>query len=114
MIPGTLESDAEQLIEEFRKKIKTVAEEVFSEVYVNYIHHIKTDAWINFRNDVRSALCSDFKKPEYLRGEDAYARDFRALVFKEHREDLIHGLNQDLLLRVKELEVSLKRAWGRS
>lgn len=101
----------EEYIAKFKNRFKSVAEEVLGQIYVDLMPHIENDSWQNYRNDLRSALAHDYSKPEWLRDEHVWAREFRAMIVKEHREALLDGLNKDLLKQVEDLKTELRHAY---
>lgn len=103
----------EEYIAKFKDRFKRVAEEVLGEIYVNLMPHIESDSWQNYRNDLRSAFAHDYAKPEWLRDEHLWAREFRAMIVKEHPEALLDGLNKDLLKQVEDLKTELRNAYER-
>lgn len=102
-----LAQEAEIYIEQFKVKMKRIADETLSQLYINLVHHIETDAWQNYRNDLRSVLSSQYARDEWLRDDHVWAREFRARIVQEHRDALIDGLNQDLEKQVKHLQEKL-------
>ena len=91
---------AMELIAEFRKKLAKEAEDVIGCFYTDVMQHIESDSWENFRQHIVEGLCSysnakslqyDFKK-------------IRQAILKNHRDEIIKDLNQDLLAEVQELK----------
>ena len=98
--------DALHLIERFKAKLQKCAEETISELYCDLVPHIETDAWMNYREEIRLAMSKQYG--ECLTNEELWARDFREAIFKEHRAELEKGLIADLTARIKSLEEILE------
>jgi hypothetical protein len=97
--------EAQELIENFKSKLRKVATEVISELYVDIASHIETDAWGNYRNQLWREL-SDWKN---LHKHHNYKK-VRDAIFQEHREELVKDLNQDLLSEIESLKKELEYA----
>lgn len=94
--------EAQELIENFKSKLRKVASEIIGELYMDVQTHIKTDAWFNYRNQLWREL-SDWKN---LHAHHGY-KEVRQAILEEHREDLVKDLNQDLLAEVESLKKQL-------
>ena len=98
--------EAQQLIDKFKEKLKSAADEVLSEMYCEVIHDIESDSWCNFRND----LLDGFKNYDNRKIQNRYDfKKIRQAILKEHREDIIKDLNQDMVDEIKELKESRTR-----
>lgn len=108
------EKEAVALIEEFRTKMRETAEDILSNVYVDLLPHIESDAWLNFRNSVREevqgSIIVDALSTEY--GPYSFGWETRKKIFEEHREDLIQAINLDHLAEIERLKQELKKSYG--
>lgn len=103
-----LEKEAEQLIESFREKIKKAADEVLSKAYVDYVPHIESDAWLNFRNEVRHEFVKEYATAEVLHELHrpwAWAYSARRRIYEDNKEEIVKLLNADLLEDIEELKL---------
>lgn len=101
------EKQAEQFINSFKKKMKDCADEILGEIYVNLIPHIQTDAWMNYRNDMRSELEREyFKTNDWLKSEEIWACNLRKAFYKQFKDELIDARVKDL-----EKEVAKYKEW---
>ena len=100
--------EAVELIEDFKKKLISAAEEAISNLYCDIVPHIESDSWTNYRNDLMSGFGN------YGNRKIQAKHDFKAIrtqIYIEFRDDIIADLNQDHLEKIKELEESLE--WER-
>ena len=91
---------AMELIAEFKKKLAKEADSVILDLYTDVMHHIEGDSWTNFRQHIVNGLCnySNAKSSHY---------DFKMIrqsILKNHRDEIIKDLNQDLLVEIQELK----------
>lgn len=112
---SNLEKDAESLIESFRTDLKKAVEEVLSKVYVDYLPHIESDAWMNFRNTVRREIqgdmISEVLDKEY--GKYSFGWYTRQKIFEEHKDELIALINLDHVAEIERLKEDLRKAYTR-
>lgn len=92
------EKEAERYIESFKIKMKKICEETLGEVYVNCMPYIASDSWVNFRNHTMQWVRGYKKLSPYD------AKEVREAILKNHREQIIADLNQDLLEEVEKLK----------
>ena len=101
--------EAQQLLNKFKIDAKTVLdnllEDYLGEVYCNIIPEIESDSWQNYRNKIMDGFkdYGNVSKREY---------DFKVIrqqIYKDFKEDIIHSLNQDNLIKISELEDTIKR-----
>jgi hypothetical protein len=94
--------EAQLLMDDFKKQLIKIANEVLSKMYCDVAYYIGTDGWTNYRNE----LMDGFK--DYKNNKKTHAMyDFKAIrqrIFEENREEIIDDLNKDLLYKVEELE----------
>lgn len=99
------QQEAQDLIEDFRKRLKEVAEEVIGNLYCDVIQYIESDSWTNFRNELLSGLT---KYPNRrIQGEYDFKK-IRQAIYKEHKEEIDKDLDQDNLKKIKDLEKQIE------
>lgn len=110
-----IEKQATELVERFKKDLIKCAEETISRLYVDLIPHIESDAWLNFRNDVRDEvqkeLIADALSTEY--GRYSFGWRTRQLIFKEHHDQLVTVINLDHVSEIQRLKEELNKAYSR-
>jgi arginyl-tRNA synthetase len=101
------QKEAQIIIDRFREKMKKVCDETLSEFYVDVSAYIESDHWTNYRNQIMNGL-------KGYEGDLRYDyKGARAVILKEHREEIIKDLNQDLLAEIDDLKAQLKHAYDR-
>lgn len=93
--------DALYLIERFKSKLQIVANEEIGNLYSGLVPHIETDAWSNYREELRIELEHEYK---YSKFKEEWATNFRRAVFVENREEISKLIESDILKRIKHLE----------
>jgi len=96
------QSEAQLLIDKFKKELAKSAEDAITELYCNIVPHIESDSWSNFRNQ----LMDGFKNYNNRLVQNKW--DFKTIrteIFKEFKTDIINDLNQDIY----EENLSLKK-----
>lgn len=88
------------------------AKEVLSTVYTDYVPYIESDAWLNYREELKNELAGKAYK-EVTTSESLWAKDVRTKILQESQSELISKLNQDLLRQIDELKQELKRSYNR-
>lgn len=99
------EAESLQLLEHFRASMKAIADEVIRDLYCDIGPHIETDAWSNFRNEIVSGL-QDYRSRHAARYD---FQKIRESLLKNHREDIVADLNQDLLKENEKLKADIER-----
>jgi hypothetical protein len=99
--------DALHLVERFKSKLQTVAEEMIGELYCNLIPHIETDAWTNYREECRLALQKEYCQSETASSEQAWAFYVRKAIFVQFREELEKGIIADQVKEIARLREML-------
>lgn len=95
---------AEKIIEKFKADLSKVAEEAITTLYADIPLYIETDSWSNFRNQIMSGF-KDYNN-RHIQNKYDFA-EIRQSILKNHREDIIADLNQDLLLEIESLKKQL-------
>lgn len=96
-----LKEDTESALNSFRLSMQKIADECISKVYCDVLPHIETDAWTNYREQIRIELAHEYK---YSSFKNPWAKDLRRAILVENRDELVNLLNADLLERIKVLE----------
>ena len=99
------QKDAEEIYKSFAKRIKSLCDEALGELEVNCLPHLETDAWTNYREELRIELAHEYK---YSKFKDDWAKDLRRAILIENKEELVSLLNKDLVVRCKRLEDRVK------
>ena len=93
--------EAQSLIDKFKAEMVKGAEDVIGRLYTDVAVHIESDSWTNFRNEVMDGYRN------YNNRKIQAHQDFKIIrqsILKEHREDIINDLNQDLLEEIESLK----------
>lgn len=93
--------EAQEYINNFKKKLLDVVNEVVGDVYCNIVHDIESDSWSNFRNQIMEGY------RYYRDGKINHRYDFSAIrkaILEEYREEIIDDLNQDNLEEIENLK----------
>jgi hypothetical protein len=106
MLSEEREKQALELLEKFKQKIRTeinkISEEVISDLYSNIIPCIETDAWHN----MKSTLLGEIE--DYKDSGSWEMKKIRDKIFKEHYDEIIKDVNNDLLQENVHLSNILK------
>lgn len=111
-LPEAGAEQAQELIDKFKHELKLIANGVLGELYVDIAHHIESDAWNNYRNDMMAGFRNYGNR--MIQGEHDF-KTIRQEIYKEFRDEIITDLNQDLVNEVAELKANLEREleWNR-
>ena len=93
--------EAQKLIDSFKEKIKKAADETIEDLYTKMMPYIESDTWCNFRNEIMEGF-KDYDNRK-IQGKFDF-RDIRKSILKNHREDIIEDLNQDMVLEIEKLK----------
>lgn len=97
----------EAVIEQFKKKMVRVAEEAIGDLYTDLSMHIESDHWTNYRNKI----VAGFRRYDCGQADRRINfRELREAVYREHRDELIADLNQDLVDENERLKRQLREA----
>ena len=101
---------AVELIEKFKTELSIsaakIAEEAISGLYTELMPFIESDSWSNFKTSIVNSLSNYDNK-------DIYPYDFqriRAAIFKQHKDEILKDLNQDLVKENEMLKKQLEEA----
>lgn len=99
------EKSAQKLIDNFKEQIKKAADETIEELYCDVAVYIQDDSWKNFRNE----LMEGFKNYDNRKIQAEYDfKQIRQAILKEHREDIINDLNQDMVQEIESLKKTIE------
>ena len=94
------EKEAQAVIDRFKESMKKVADEAIADLYCDVANYIESDSWTNFRNEIMEGFKNyDNRK---IQGEYDF-KEIRQAILKNHREDIIDDLNQDMLKEIDDL-----------
>ncbi len=99
------EKEFQAVMDRFKKKVKTVIDDCLSELYTDAGMYIESDAWTNFRNEIMDGY-SNYNNRKIQAEYDF--KTIRQAILKEHPEELVHDLNQDLLEEIESLKKTIK------
>jgi hypothetical protein len=99
------QEEAQKLVDRFKAEITKAADAAIADLYCDVVVHIESASWTNFRND----LMDGFKNYDnrLVHGEYDF-KEIRQSILKNHRNDIIADLNQDMLEEIKSLKNQLK------
>ena len=100
------QKEAEKILSYFKNRMIDITSEVFGDIEIKTIPHIETDAWLNYKETLRLVTSSEYAS-KFNDAECLWAKGFRALILKEHKDEIIELLNQDNLKKIKQLESDL-------
>ena len=99
------EIEAQKIIDKFKSDISKVAEEAIQTLYTDVAVYIESDSWGNFRNQIMDGMMNyDNRK---IQSKHDFDR-IRKSILKNHREDIINDLNQDLLTENESLKKQMQ------
>ena len=97
--------EAQALINRFKESLIKVADEAIGDFYCDVACHIESDSWTNYRNQMMDGFRNyDNRK---VQGEYAF-KEIRQAILKNHREDIIEDLNQDMLKEIEGLKSQIE------
>ncbi len=101
--------EAQKIMDIFKPQVTKVVtdllEEVIGSLYCVVSYYIDSDHWTNYRN----ALMDGFKG--YKQGKANHEHDYKALrqaIYKNHKEEIVKDLNQDLLEEIEKLKEQIR------
>jgi len=97
--------EAQQLMDGFKVKLKSLCEEVLGDLYAGISMYIESDHWQNYRNEIMDGMC------DYGNRKVQGAHDFKRIrqaILKEHRADIIEDLNQDMVQEIAALKKQIE------
>lgn len=101
----TFEQQQQELVDSFKLKLKSVADDVISNFYTDVTPYAETDATINFTNKIRDEIYNEIVneiKSSY--GHYSWAHSIRMSLLKNHKDELQNKIIEDLQEKVKTAE----------
>jgi hypothetical protein len=93
--------EAELLFEDFRNKLKGIAEDVCSHLYTDIMPYIETDSWTNFRNE----LLAGFSNYGNRKIQGKYDFDkIRRAIFDQFRDEIMLEMPEELKAENQRLQ----------
>ena len=93
--------EAQKIMDSFKPKLAKLLDEVMCDLYTDVSFYIEGDHWTNYRN----ALMDGFRG--YKQGNSNHEHDYKELrqtIYKNHKEEIVKDLNQDLVSEIDELK----------
>ncbi len=105
--------EAQGLMDEFKKKMESLAKEILSHIYTDVSIYIESDSWANFRNEILQGFSKYGNRK--LQSDYDFAK-IRQTIFEEHREEIIKEVEQDIVKENESLkkQLELERSFNRS
>lgn len=105
--------DLQKLMDKFEKNLNEFATDLIRnttrDFYCNISPFIESDHWTNYRSQILSKLM-DYGNEEVGKDE----RDkIRRAIYRNHKEEIVKDLNQDLLKEIQDLKNELSRIISR-
>jgi uncharacterized protein (UPF0297 family) len=93
--------EAQRIMDSFKPRLVNLMNEVLGDLYTDVSYYVESDHWSNYRN----ALMDGFKG--YGSGKPNHAHDYKELrqaIYRNHKDEIINDLNQDLVAENNELK----------
>ncbi len=107
-------AEAQNLMSVFESKLKDAAIEIIqgitTDFYCDILNEIESDHWTNYRTKIVNGLCDYSNQSKH--GSYDFDRIRRA-IYESNKEEIDKDLNQDLLLKIKELTKKLENSYKR-
>lgn len=97
-LSDTAKEKAVQVMDQFRKDLKKIADEAMDEIYVDVASHVMGDSWTNFRNSIWDYVLG------YKALDKHEAKKLRDKIFAENREQILQEIGGDLAAEVASLK----------
>ena len=101
------EKEAQEIMDSFKPRLKKMMDEALGDLYCDVTHYIESDSWSNFRTSIFQGI-RNYK----MTGEDKlYPNELKSIrdaVYRDHKEEIIKDLNQDLIDENARLEETIK------
>ncbi len=89
------------------ERAKDLMETITNDFYYDIANEVEGDHWTNYRNKLLDGLCNYDNKSHSKHDFDK----IRKAIYKNHKEEIVKDLNQDLLEEVKDLKKKLEDAY---
>jgi hypothetical protein len=102
------EKEAAKILNRFASKMHDLASEILGDIGVKTLLHIETDAWMNYRSELRSELGrACMTEAQTIRtSETAWAKQIRDAIYLENKDEVRDGVVKSL-----EAEVDKYKGW---
>jgi len=98
--------EAQKIMDSFKPKLKSLMDEVLSDLYTDVSYYIDSDHWTNYRN----ALMNGFKGYKHGKTNHEYCyKDLRQAIYENNKEEIVKDLNQDLVEEVEKLKEQIEQ-----
>lgn len=108
-LPEKAKKQAQELINKLKVDVKSQIEGLFDDLYCDITPHIEGDHWTNYQTSIVNGI-SDYSN---YYGKEYNFKELRSLILKEHREEIIKDLNQDLLREIEGLKSEIQSIYER-
>ena len=98
--------EAQKIMDSFKPKLKKLMDEVLADLYTDVSYYVESDHWTNYRN----ALMDGFRG--YGGGKPNHEYDYKELrqsIYKNHKNEIVADLNQDLVEENQKLMAQIKQ-----
>lgn len=100
------QSEAQEVMDMFKEKMEKLCKETLGILYCDCVSYIESDSWSNFRNELMDGFRNYNNKK--IQGEFDFAI-IRKEILKNHYEQIVHDLNNDLVKENIKLKNDIKR-----
>lgn len=104
------QKEAVDLIEKFKVKLHSAADEVLGKLYCDVATHIETDSWMNYREQLRIECQRQYfsDSDHLMKSEELWAINIRKAFYAQFKDELLDARVRDLQAEVKKLEEWLR------
>jgi hypothetical protein len=98
--------EAQKIMDSFKPKLKSLMDQVMSDLYTDVSYYIESDHWTNYRN----ALMDGFMG--YGGGKPNHSHEYKELrqaIYRNHKEEIVKDLNQDLIEENNSLKTQIEQ-----
>ena len=97
--------EAQKIMDSFKPKLENLMSEVLRDLYTDVSYYVESDHWINYRN----ALMDGFKGYGGKADHNYDYKELRQAIYRNHKDEIVRDLNQDLAEENKELKERIKQ-----
>lgn len=101
-------------LEMFKREFRGITERVLADLVYDYLPFIESDAWTNYRSYLQLNLEQEYmqRAAEARTSDQQWAKNIRARIYAENKEELQQGLIKDLEAEIAGLKEQLsQRRW---
>lgn len=95
--------EAQRIVDTFKAGLSRLCEETIGDFYCEVANYAETDAWDNVRSHLLEGL-RGYKSSKY-----GPWNEIRKSIYRNHREEIINDLNQDLVKEIETLKAQIAR-----